>query len=119
MAKDYDDDIRRLHNAKRTHFTHFTVPELPWHKKDEEVGADSGGPAGSKPDGEESLEPASGRGTGASRTPDVPRQHKPIGRPRAIDYGRCRVCRDYAVWANGGFLYCHTCWKAVEEDFNG
>ena len=35
------------------------------------------------------------------------------------DSGRCRVCKDYAVYVFKGKLYCSACWLAWDEDAHG
>ena len=137
MAKDYSDDIRRLSTAKRTHFTHFTAPAMPWHTEDHKFGESSEKPIGNdvpndnttpeEPGGDRYRDsafdekfqgrlPDPGVDEGIEQSIRAIRDSLPSPYVTLVESGRCYYCPEPAVYGSGSKLYCLECWSAVKED---
>ena len=78
--------------GKKTHQTHYTVPELPWHDKSHTFGVatDTG-------DADSIQQPRSPRADTLSTV-------------ALVETGKCYYCGQPALYAFRSKLYCGTCW---------
>jgi hypothetical protein len=107
MAKDpYADDIARLSTAKRTHFTHFMVPKMPWHTDDHKFGE------GSDKGDDEGLQSADNSLTPRTTEDGV----LSAVECSLVTEGDCYYCGEPAVYSCGERLYCPECFGGLQED---
>jgi hypothetical protein len=100
------DLLNSLGSAKRIHFTHFTVPKLPWHDDDHKFGERTddkqlGGGSGDEPsvDGDEDN---SGQ------------KHRPVERVRSAGLEYCHCGTRGSVFLDR--WYCQECWENGDDE---
>ena len=88
------------------HKKFFPVAKMPWHTDDHKFG-------------ERSPRSVLSEIMPLPAPPIDPVFLEPIGTVALVDGGNCYFCGHRATYAFKGYLYCPTCWIALDEDLNG